>query len=148
VITFAEERFVDAWPELEVLVKAHWEETMRPFTDEICMPDVKRYEEFNKTGFYRLYIARKDGKMVGDMGIYLTVSMHTGKKIAQEDTWFMLPEARSGRVALRFVEFVEGELKKHGITSVNTTTPSDAGSRRLLEYMDYKHIANCYRKEF
>ena len=148
MITFQEEKFADVWPEFEPLARAHWEETMAPITDAEFRPDVKRYIQFNESGFYRLYTARKDGVLVGDMGIYVTISMHTQKVVAQEDSWYMKPEVRSGRVAKRFVEFVEKELVKLGATSGRTTTPPLAGSRRLLESMGYLHIADCLEKEF
>ena len=148
MITFAEEKFADVWDEFRPLAYAHWLETMVPVTGEEFRPDVDRYIQFNSTGFYRLYTARRDGVLVGDMGIYITDSMHTQKKIAREDSWYMRPDARSGRTALRFLAFVEAELRKHGVTSGETTTPPSAGSARLLEAYGYKHIANCYFKEF
>lgn len=148
MITYQEEKFSDIWHEFEPLAKEHWKETMKPITGDEFKPDVKRYIQFNETGFYRLYTARKNGILVGDMGIYITISMHTQKTIAQEDSWYMKPEVRTGRVALKFVEYVHSELKKLGVTSGQTTTPPNAGSRRLLEFLGYKHIADCLKKEF
>ena len=146
-ITFQEERFVDAWPEFEILAREHWAETMAPVTDDEFTPDTKRYAQFNDIGFYRLYTVRKNGVLMGNLGIYITDSMHTRKIVAQEDSWYMRPEIRTGRTSMRFVQYVEQELIKHGVTSVNTTTPPKAKSRRLLEYMAYSHTANCYHKE-
>lgn len=147
MITFAEERFADTWPEFQHLARAHWEETMRPITSDEFKPDVSRYIQFNEIGFYRLFTARKDGRLVGNLGIYITDSMHTQKRIAKEDSWFMLPEVRGGRTAMKFVQFVENELRKHGVKSIDTTTPPQAGSRRLLEYLGYQYIADCCHKE-
>ena len=147
MITFAEEKFADVWDEFRPLAYAHWLETMVPVTGDEFRPDVARYIQFNEIGFYRLYTARRDGVLVGDLGVYITTSMHTQKKIAREDSWYMAPAARAGRTALRFLAFVESELRNHGVTSVETTTPARAGSARLLEAYSYKHVANCYFKE-
>ena len=147
VITFSEEKFADAWPEFQHLAQAHWDETMRPVSQDAFRPDVKRFTQYNETGFYRLYIARKDGIMVGDLGVYISDSMHTQKRVASEDSWYMVPEVRNGRTALRFVQFVEDELKKLGVTSIDTTTPPNKNSRKLLEFLGYKHIADHLHKE-
>lgn len=149
MITFQEEKFGDIWEnEFRFLAEAHWRETMAPVTGDEFKPNVSAYIHYNEIGFYHLYTARKDGVLVGDLGVYVTDSMHTQKKVAKEDSWYMVPEVRGGRTAMRFLDFVEKELIKLGVTSADTTTPPAAGSRRLLEFTGYKYIANCYRKEF
>lgn len=148
MIVFAEEKFADVWPEFEPLAYAHWKETMQPTTDDEFNPDVESYIRFNESGFYHLYTARQNGELVGDMGIYLSRSMHTQKIVATEDSWYMKPEVRAGRIAKNFVEFVHNELVKLGATSGNVTTPPNAGSRRLLQKMGYQHKADCLSKEF
>lgn len=148
MIKFSEEKFADIWEgEFKQLAFDHWDETMRPVTNDEFNPDTKRYINFNEIGFYRLYTARKDGVLVGDIGIYITDSMHTQKKTATEDSWYMKPEVRNGRNSLRFLEFVENELKKMGVTSISTTTPPLAKSARLMEFCGYKNLTNGYHKE-
>jgi hypothetical protein len=145
-LNFQEEKFADAWPEFKSLAEAHWHETEAYRHGQPFNVDVKRYEYFNSIGFYRLYTARVDGKLVGDAGMYVTPSMHTQVVIATEDTWFLLPEYRKGRNALRFHRFVEEELKKLGVVEINQTAKLSNGAGRILEYLGYEFVAKQYSK--
>lgn len=145
-MNFQEERFVDAWPEFKALAEAHWHETEAYRHGQLFNPDVKRYEQYNDIGFYHLYTARVEGRLVGDVGMYVTESMHTGVRIATEDTWFLLPEYRKGRNAIRFHQFVEAEMRKHGVVEIMQTAKLGNGAGRVMEYLGYQHVANQYSK--
>lgn len=147
-IFFSEEKFIDAWPEFQILAALHWEETELYRHGHEFNPDVARYTQFNETGFYRLYCVRnEEGKLIGDCGMYLTESMHTKKKSAVEDTWFLLKEYRKGRNAINFFKYIESCLKFDGINEIMCSAKITNRAGSLLEYMGYKHIANQYHKD-
>lgn len=124
----------------------HWHETEAYRHGQKYNLDKERYHYFNSIGFYRIYTARDDGRLVGDVGMYVTNSMHTGRVIATEDCWFLLPEYRKGRNAIRLHHFVEAELQKLGVIEISQTVKLQNGAGRILEYLGYQHIANQYSK--
>jgi len=146
-LVFAEERFADCWPEFEPLAHAHWQETEMYHHGEGFDPDLKRYAHFNDIGIYHLYTARCHGKLVGNAGMYLMPSMHTQKINATEDTWFLAPEFRAGRNAIRFYQYVEDQMRAKGAVSVTMSTKKTNGAGRILEYLKYKHVADLFVKE-
>lgn len=146
MIVFAEERLVDAWPELNALALAHWQETEMYRHGEGFNPQIERYIQYNDMGYYHLYTVREDGRLIGDAGVYIMPSMHTGKLIANEDTWFLVPEARKGRNAIRFYKFIEDEVKKLGAVEFSVTTKLTNQVGRLVEYLGYTHVANHHSK--
>ena len=148
-LIFSEERFIDAWPEFKVLAEMHWQETELYRHGQTFLPDEKRYAEFNESGFYRLFTVRDvdaDNRLVGDCGMYVTVSMHTQIPCAMEDTWFLLPSYRKGRNAIKFFKYIEERLKLLGVREIICSTKITNRAGSLLEYMGYQHIANQYHK--
>ena len=89
---FAEERVRDVVEEYYRIGEQHWKETDLYQRGQIFNPDINRYIQSNEIGIYHLFTAREEGKLVGDIGCYITPSMHTQRLIAQEDTWYLLPE--------------------------------------------------------
>lgn len=143
-MNFAREGFTE---EVYPLWEAHWQETEMFRSGHKFNPDVARIKAFCESGFYQLFTARVDGKMVGNAGMYVTVSVHEQTKTSVEDTWFLLPEHRKGRNAINFLAFVERDLKAQGVKDVYMTTKLTNGAGRILEFCKYKHVANQYWKE-
>ena len=78
--------------------------------------------------------------------MYITKSMHTQKTVANEDTWFLLPEYRKGRNAIRFYQFVEDEMKRLGVEKITMTAAPYNGACRIMEYLGYGLDKYCYSK--
>lgn len=144
---FAEENYQDVLEELMPLHLAHWMETEGYRHGLEFAPNYERYVYFNSIGFYRLFTARNDaGKLVGNIGMYVTDSMHTNNKVATEDTLFLLEEARKGFVAARFVAFVEAELKKLAPIEINITIKEANRLPKLMMRLGYLKTATQYSK--
>lgn len=149
-LVFSEEKVIDVWDELKILANMHWLETELYRHGHTFNPDLERYAQFNETGFYRLYCVRDtdaDNRLIGDAGMYVTVSMHTQIPCAMEDTWFLLPEYRKGRNGIKFFKFIEERLRLSGVREIICSTKITNRAGSLLEYMGYKHIANQYHKD-
>lgn len=145
-LAFQEEFFPAAWAEFRAMGEQHWHETEAYRHGQQFNLDTVRYHQCNSTGFYRLYTARSNGVLVGQAGMYVTPSMHTGKMIANEDCWFLAPDYRKGRNAIRFHQFVEAEMRKLGVVEIMQTVKLVNGAGRILEYLGYQHVANQYSK--
>lgn len=146
-LVFAEEFFPDAWPEFMRLAVRHWCETEMYRAGEGMNPDEERYTNFNHHGMYRFFSVRSKGRMVGYCGMYVMRSMHTQKTVATEDAWFLLPEFRKGRNAIRFYQYVERQMKDAGAQRITMSTKITNKAGRILTYLGYSHFANQYTKE-
>lgn len=150
MLVFARELITDAvLEELYPLWEAHWQETEMYRSGRKMSPDLARYKQFSEQGFYQLYTARNDeGKMVGDAGMYRNLSMHEQRWSATEDTWYLLPEYRRGRNAIRFLKYVEDQMRAQGCEDVYMSTKMVNGAGRILEYAGYVPCATQYWKDF
>lgn len=130
-----------------VLAKAHWQETEMYRHGQNFSPSFDRYNAYDKAGWLFQYTAREEGKLVGYATMYMTPSMHTQAQIATEDTWFLLPEYRKGRNAIRFYNYVQDDLFKRGAVEVIMTAKTTNAAGRILEYLDFKPVAVQYSKQ-
>ena len=97
-ITISVERWINIADEVEKLTAVHFEEVdggvepRRPYK-----PDGELIERINESGFFRIYVARQNGKMLG----YICWTMHNdaesqGLLIAEMGPWFALPDSKAG----------------------------------------------------
>ena len=145
-LDFSHERLADCIEECKPLFEAHWQETEMYRAGTAFNPDYEKYLQYNEIGFYQFFVARRDGKIVGDAGMYDTKGMHDQRKLAVEDTWYIVPEARQGMGAIRFLQFVEQDLRAQGVQDVYMTTKLANGAGRILEFCGYSHVANQFWK--
>lgn len=142
---FALEKVEDCWDEVFENHKLHYAET-ESYHNQTLNPDVERYIDYCKRGFFFMFTARDKGELVGNAGMYLMPSMHTKELCATEDTWFLLPEYRKGRNAIRFYQYVEKELKKMGAVEITMSSKLNNKSGRIMEYLGYTLTAYQYSK--
>lgn len=149
MLVFAREALGDVLPELRPLWHAHWAETEQYRAGRRLNPDEERYKSFSASGYYQLFTARdsENGRLVGNAGMYLTVSMHEQTKIATEDTWFLLPRYRKGRNAINLLKFVEEQMKAQGVQVIYMSTKFANKAGRILEIRGYSPMATQYWKE-
>lgn len=141
-LTFAAERGADILHELEPLHQAQWAETEK-YQPEAMQPDIASCLLDEQEGRLLQLTARAQGRLVGHFRLYVTPSRHTGKRIAVEDTIFLLPEYRIGRNALRLIEFMESSMRVLRVSGIylDDKTGNPAGGR-LLDHLGYPIIAN------
>jgi N-acetylglutamate synthase-like GNAT family acetyltransferase len=145
MILFQVEPLALIWDDVMRLAAQHWEETEE--TEIPLNPDKERYLNYDEIGYLRMYTARNEqAKLIGHAGIYLNTSMHTQIKIATEDTWFIHKDYRKGSNALRFLRFVEQDLKGLGIQEIYMTAKLTNKSGRIMEARGYTHVANEFKK--
>lgn len=142
MLRYQEERVADIWDELYPLAHAHHASTQNYKRHEPFLPKRERYVHYNECGFFRLLTARDHGKLVGYLGVYLTDSMHSQAPILTEDTFYLDPEHRGGRNALRFIQFMEAYFQQAVPVELLFSCELDnlTGIHRLLDYLDYKPV--------
>lgn len=147
-LTFSLERFDANWPEFMALAQVHWEGAMSYRRHEPLAPSLARYQAANDTGFLQFATARQDGKLVGYLTFYVTASMHSQRRMAVEDTFFLHPSVRKGRNALRLLQFVEAQCRARGVEELLCSCEVDntSGIQRLLTFLDYQPVIVQYTK--
>ena len=144
---FSKEKLRDCWDEVISLARLHWNETEAYRHGQPFNPDRDRYWHYNDIGYHHQYTVRDNGKLVGHGGIYVSQSMHTQLPVAHEDTWFLLPEYRKGRNALRFYKFIEDDLKAMGVVEITVSAKLSNSAGTIIEYLGYEHTEKLYSKQ-
>ncbi len=140
-LVFSFEPLADVWDEMIVNARLHWDETEMAKAGEQFAPSFSRYAQYGDA--YTVFTARDDGRLVGHCGMYLVASMHSQKMLATEDTWYLLPEYRKGRNAIRFHQFVADEMRQRGAEKITMTAAPYNGACRIMEYLGY--TLDCYK---
>lgn len=145
-LAFGIESVLDVWPELVEIHRQHWFETEAYRHGQPFAPSCERYHRFEQIGWYILFTARDGSKLVGNLGVYLSPSMHTQQLIATEDTLFLLPDYRRGRNAVDFMEYAEAECWRRGAVELTVTAKNDRVGR-LLVMLAYEPVSVQYSKQ-
>jgi GNAT superfamily N-acetyltransferase len=144
--TFSVESIEAIADEIKPLHRAHWDETEiyrhgLPFN-----PDYGTFIRYERAGRYILFTVRSAGKLSGNCAMYLDKSAHTQTLIATEDTLYLLPEARKGRVAKRLVGYVENALQVLGVSEINISVKTVNKAERFFRLLGYRHVENGLTK--
>lgn len=137
--TFAVEKIEDIADEVKPLHLAHWKETETHRHALALKPDYETFIRYERAGRYVLFTLRHGGNLVGNCAMYVSRSAHTGTLMSREDTLFLLPEARKGRVASHFVTYVENSLKEIGVREICITVKTVNKAGRFFRMLGYKH---------
>lgn len=145
--TFAVERMRDILDELKVLHSAHWEEKEEAPHRPPFKPDYETFIYYEATGRCLVCTVRdKTNRLVGNFSLYIERSMHTQALISTEDTLYLIPEARKGRVAARLIDYGERALEELGVTEINVTVKIDNKHGRFFQMLGYDHVSNGLTK--
>ncbi len=140
--TFAAERLDDVLPELLPLWRAHWDETETHRHDvQEFNPDIEAYRGSELDGNYILFTVRTGGKLIGNCGVYLSVSRHSQRIIASEDTLYLLPEHRGAGVGSAFLRYMVDCVRSVGATEIRATVKTVNNADALLRKFGFKHVA-------
>lgn len=144
--TFALERIEDIADEIKPLHRAHWDETEAHRHGLPFRPDYAAFIQYERAGRYILLTLRSEGRLLGNCAMYLDRSAHTPTLIATEDTLYLLPEARRGRVAMHFVRYDENVMKLLGAREINITVKTVNKAGRFFRLLGYRHVENGLTK--
>lgn len=144
-LTFQAERLADILDEIHALHEAHWAETEGHRNHRLLDMDYPALLDEERAGTMVQFTARQGTRLVGNFRLYLRRSRHDGAPFAKEDTWFLVPEVRAGRNALRFLDFAGDALRSigyHEFYADNKHTAPAAG--RLLLHRGFRPVATEY----
>lgn len=142
---FAMEPMTDAVVnELRPLNLLHWQETEGYRHGLDLRPQYELLQDLNKQGRYAVFTARKDGKLVGDCMIHLFISTHTSTLSAKEDSLFVHPDHRVGRLAFKFVQYVRGRLEQLGVRELTVSVKVGTRGEHFFGRMGFRLVAHEY----
>lgn len=144
-LTFAIEPLRICWNEWIALAAEHWKETEGYRHGQPMSPSFDRYNQYDEAGWFSMFTARDEGRMVGYCGMYFVPSMHTQQLLATEDSLFLIPEYRKGRNAINFHKFIEDECRQRNVVEIGMTAKDEAVAR-LLDYLGYTRIGTQHSK--
>lgn len=144
--TFAVEKMEDIIDEIKPLHIAHWGETENHRHGIEFNPDYETFFRYERAGRAVVFTLRKDGILLGNFSLYLDQSMHTKTLLATEDTLFLMPDARKGRTAMRFIAYAERGLKQIGVKEIDVSVKLVNKASRFFQIIGYRHTANGLSK--
>lgn len=144
---FNMERMEDVQHEIRPLHVAHWEETELHRHDLPFNPDYSTFVRYERANRYVLFTLRDEHlRLVGNCAMYLDMSTHTQTLIASEDTLYLLPQARRGRMGFKFVRYIEDALRTIGAQEINISVKVINKADRFFKLAGYQHVENGLTK--
>ncbi len=134
-------RFSEAKDQLHEIHKMHWHETEVHSHGIEFNPDYDLYQQLDESGKLIVFVVMHEGKIVGDCMMKLNTSMHTQRLTASEDCLFLHKEHRGKGVALKFVKYIEGCLKKLGVTEIRVSSKLINHADKFMIRAGFKPIA-------
>lgn len=137
----AVERFRDVVGELHALHVMHWGETERARHHMAMDPAYDVLIDEERTGRLLQVTARRRGRLIGHVRMYLRDDRHVKIRVAVEDALFVVPEVRGGSTAVRLVRYTEKVLGFLGVAEVRCTAKLVNRASRFLESCGYTPVA-------
>lgn len=147
-LTFQLEPVSACWDEVLALAEQHWAGTKSYRRHEPFLPSKERYRSYNDAGIFQLITAREDAKLVGYVGLYRSISMHSQLPMVTEDTFYLHPDYRRGRTALRFLKYLEALCVEWGVHEIlfSCEVDNETGIKGLLSLLGYQPVIQQYSK--
>ena len=146
VLTFQREPLMPAFQEAGPLFREHYEEIAWKQDKVKLDPDVGKYAAYEKADVLRVFIARRDGILVGYAAYILSRPLHYKGIIAATNDVVFLSKSERGGAGVRLMKFAEKELIAEGVQAISLHIKTWANWGKLAERMGYEHTEVIYQK--
>lgn len=135
-------------PELERLIKDHWEEVAVNKSKIKLNPDWDVYEGLEKLGHIKLFTFRDScGELAGYFAVTISTSLHYKDHLfATNDVIYIDQAYRKSGAGSELIKFAEGCLKEDGVSVLNINTKVHKPFGKLLEYLGFTPVEMVYSK--
>lgn len=144
----AAEPFEPLIAEIHPLHEAHWLETELYRHGLQLNVDYAGMVAMERAGRLIQFTVRHHGELVGNLRVYLGVSLHTQTRYANEDTLFLLPEHRGGFLVLALIKFAEDALRAIGVSEFRVNSKLVNNADVLMRRRRYTPVAKQFVKFF
>lgn len=153
----AVERFSEILQELHRLHVAHWQETEKHRHGLPLNPDYDGMRQAERSGQMVQFTVRRRGELVGNLRVYIGVSMHSGTPFAvfpvrtrepgsEEDTLYLSPEHRGGMLAIHLLRYAERVLVALGMREIRADSKLVNKAGVLMRRLGYTPVATKFVK--
>lgn len=141
-----QEPLEDAWPDMEALFRAHYEEIAH-YKDIALAPNAAAYRKLASRGVMRAYTVRDAGDLVGYAVFLVRRNPHYwGSLQAIQDVLYLEPAYRRGMTGVRLLRHAEERLRAEGVQVVYHHVKRTNRMGELLERLGYEHVDQVYAK--
>lgn len=140
IVSFQIEKFSETIEEAKPLLLLHWQEIARNKDLFPLDPDYATYAALERAGYLRIFTLRsRAAQLVGYASYMVHKNLHYKTMIcAESDIFWLSPEVRRGRNALKFFSFIEHGLAAEGVHLMHTTYKSaHPAAGRVLEHLGH-----------
>ena len=142
------ERMADILPELHVLHQQHYAETETYRAGIPMNPNYTEALRRERMGQLLQYTARETatGALVGNMRVYLGISLHTQTLFCTEDSFYVTPEHRGSFLAVRLWQCTERASIALGVREIFFDSKTVNRADSMARYLKYKAVGIKFAK--
>lgn len=144
MLTLAIERLADVLDEVQELWRLHFQETEGYRASLGYNPDVQGFLGYDRAGMFRLFTARDNGRLIGQLGFIVYRSRHTQTQTASEDFFYVRDENRGAGVANDLMRYALMELRDEGIDQVTFSDKQPSDLEPFLKRFGFKFVSKQY----
>ena len=146
MITYEVGNAKECFNEIQRLFQDHYEE-ISLLKDYELKPDYARYFSIHEKDMLQVILCKDDDKIVGYIVFFICKHLHyIDCVLATEDIYYLKPEYRKGRTAIKMFKFAEQYLKSLNVDMIKYGTKIHSDNTSLFEYMGYSFTEKVYTK--
>lgn len=146
MITYEVGNAKECFNEIQRLFQDHYEE-ISLLKDYELKPDYARYFSIHEKDMLQVILCKDDNKIVGYIVFFICKHLHyIDCVLATEDIYYLKPEYRKGRTAIKMFKFAEQYLKSLNVDMIKYGTKIHSDNTSLFEYMGYSFTEKVYTK--
>lgn len=148
MITFQVEHWLQCKDEASKLWPEHYAEVGLGLICGFKLdPDFDKLTKYAALGMLHIVVARKDGELVGyHASIVDTLLHYRTVLVANADLYWLRPDLRRGRTALRLFQEVERSLRARGVRLLCDGTKLSLDRGELFKFLGYTEIERRFIK--
>jgi hypothetical protein len=147
VIALAVEPWAVVQQEIEPLWRMHYDEIAEDHERVPLDPDWDKYRSLAQSGTLHIVTARRAGELVGYAFTIVSTHLHYRTTLFSfSDLYYLRPDCRGGRTAVRLFRFVEAEMQRLGVVKMVTNTKLGHDHRRLFAWLGWREAERLFVK--
>ena len=146
MITYEVGNAKECFNEIQRLFQEHYEE-ISLLKDYELKPDYAMYFAIHEKDMLKVILCKDEGKIIGYIVFFICKHLHyIDCVLATEDIYYLKPEYRKGRTAIKMFKFAEQYLKSLNVDMIKYGTKIHSDNTSLFEYMGYSFTEKVYTK--
>lgn len=146
MITYEIGNAKECFNEIQRLFQDHYEE-ISLLKDYELKPDYAMYFAIHEKDMLKVVLCKDEEKIIGYIVFFICKHLHyIDCVLATEDIYYLKPEYRKGRTAIKMFKFAEQYLKSLNVNMIKYGTKIHSDNTSLFEYLGYSFTEKVYTK--